>query len=177
MMEEDANIWVMGPDLMWRKEDTKVSLLAMSGRYQDVGLAVHIDGTIVMLRRELALRTLDFYEWMLRKQIMNFETMHSGHSVDVVYCTLALLNGKKVYKDLNFLVTTRVGSSYTTSGTKEGAKVMDAFADYMFVKGVDPRKVRFLYKIFEKSLLPNSLSDVSLEAIYPDLDDIERLGI
>jgi hypothetical protein len=173
MMAEDSSIWVLGPDLMWRKDDPKVSLLRMSNKYENVGLAVHIDGTIVMLRRELALHILKFYDWMLSKNIMNFETMHSGHALDVVYCTLAMLSGKKIYKDLNFLVTTRIGSSYTTNGLKEGMKVVDAFADYMFLKGVDPRDVRFLYSIFQKSLLSEPLTEMPLELIYKNLESLD----
>jgi len=177
MMADDENIWVMAPDLVWPHQGAPITLLAMSKKYNNVGLSIHVDGTIAMLRRDVALRVLSFYEWMIAKGVMDFSTMHSGHSIDVVYCTLAVLNSKKVYKDLNFPVTTRIGSSYNTDGTKEGRKIMDAFADYMFLKGVDPRKVRHLYDIFYKSMQPNTLLGVDLALIYQNTDNIDELGV
>ncbi len=177
MMAEDENIWVMSPDLIWTGPDAKSTLLAMSKKYDNVGLSIHVDGTIAMLRRDVALHMLAFYEWMLAKKIMDFSTMHSGHSVDVVYCTLAMLRGKKVYKDLNFPVTTKVGSSYNTDGNKEGGRVMDAFADYMFLKGVDPRQVRHLYNMFYKTFHSNTLFGIELALIYQNTKDIESLEI
>lgn len=177
MMAEDDNIWVMAPDLQWTGPDSKTSLLAMSKKYDNVGLSIHVDGTIAMLRREVALQILSFYEWMLGKGIMNFSTMHSGHSVDVIYCTLSILSNKKVYKDLNFPVTTKIGSSYNTDGNREGGKVMDAFADYMFLRGVDPRKVRHLYNMFYKTFHVNTLMGIDLAIIYQNTNDIESLGV
>lgn len=177
MMAEDENIWVMAPDLIWPAQNGKISLLAMSKKYDKVELSIHVDGTIVMLRRDAALRVLSFYEWMLAKKIIDFNIMHSGHSIDVIYCTLAILNNKKVYVDKNFPVTTKNGSSYNTDGNKEGAKVMDAFADYMFLKGVDPRQVRHLYNMFYKTFYSNTMAGIELTLIYQNTNDIESLDI
>lgn len=178
MMEQDKNIWVIGPDLIWNGPTTKSTTLAVSKKYDNVNLTIHVDGTIIMLRRELALKILHFYEWMLFKNIMNFSTMHSGHSIDVVCCTMAILNNKKVYKDLNFPVTTRVGSSYSTDGNKESAIVMDAFVNYLHGReGIDPRKIRHLYNMFYKTFHSNTLSGIDLGLIYQNTNDIEGLEV
>jgi len=177
LMEQDNNIWVLGPNLIWTGPDSRTTSIMESSKHSNLHLSIHIDGTIVMLRRELALQVLGFYEWMLAKGIMNFDTMHSGHSIDVVYCTWAILSNKKVYKDLNFPVTTVVGSSYNTDGNKEGAKVMDAFADYIFLKGSDPRQARHVYNAFFQKVRTNSPEKVEPLSIYLNASSIEELDI
>lgn len=177
LMEQDKNIWVIGPDLIWTGPGAATTSIVKSDKYDNLDLSIHIDGTIVMLRRELALQVLVFYEWMLTKEIMNFGIMHSGHSLDVVYCTWAILNNKKVYKDLNFPVTTVVGSSYNTDGNKEGARVMNAFADYIFLKGVDPRQARHVYNVFFQKIRVNSPEKVDPLMVYLNASSLEELDI
>lgn len=177
LMAEDSNIWVMGPNLIWTGPGATTTSITASSKYENLDLSIHIDGTIVMLRRELALQVLSFYEWMLKKGIMDFTKMHSGHSIDVVYCSWAIVNNKKVYKDLNFPVTTVVGSSYNTDGNKEGRIVMDAFADYVFLKGVDPRQVRHVYDMFFEKVRINPHAKLDPLTIYKNASSVEELDI
>jgi len=177
LMAEDENIWVMGPNQVWDGPSTVTTSILKSKKYPKLHLSVHIDGTIVMLRRELSLYVLDFYEWMLANNIMNFSTMHSGHSLDVVYCAWAIVNNKKVYKDGNFEVRTVQGSSYITNTAKESKAVLTGFASYVFKNGRDPREVLHVYDAFFKRLSMHPENNLDPLVVYRNASSIEELDV
>lgn len=177
LMEQDENIWVLGPNLVWDGPSTVTTSILKSKKYPRLHLSIHIDGTIVMLRRELALYMLEFYEWMLANGIMNFETMHSGHSIDVTYCSWAIVNNKKVYKDSNFEVRTVQGSSYKTNTAKESSAVLNGFSSYIFKNGHDPRQVLHVYDMFFKRLAAHPEQNLDPLLVYRNISNIEELDV
>jgi hypothetical protein len=63
---------------------------------------------------------------------MNFKHMISGHGLDCLYAAWALYNGKKIYRDLSFEVTTGDVTSYDTSGARfDYIEVADGFGEFI----------------------------------------------
>lgn len=176
MMEADEDVWMMAPRMTNDGGDGFMTLIQMSKKYEDIGLAIHINGIYVSLRRELALFLLGYYEWLLSKNYMDFSRMISGHCLDTVYASWTIYNNKKIYRDWIFTMETGTTTSYHTgTAMTECRNVKNKFLEYVGRLGANPSAVQIIYDaIWDKEIYHYSTTYPILKA-YPMLEREEDL--
>ena len=146
MMEQDEDVWMMAPRMTHDGGDGFMTLIQMSKKYEDMGLAIHINGIYVSLRRELALFLLEYYEWLLSRKYMDFSRMISGHCLDTVYASWTIYNNKKIYRDWVFTMETGRDTSYSTrTAAAECSTVKIKFLEYVGRLGGDTSAIQKIY--------------------------------
>lgn len=176
MMEADSDIWMMAPRMKNDGGDGFMTLIQMSKKYEDMGLALHINGIYVALRRELALFVLNYFEWLLSKGHMNFSTMITGHCLDTVYAAWTLYNNKKIYRDWLFTMETGTTTSYVTgTAFNECRTVKTRFLEYVGRLGGNPTAVSTIYDAIIDKEINHSKTTYPLLKVYPMLEREEDL--
>jgi hypothetical protein len=165
MMDNDEDVWVMGPRMTNDGGDGIVTLIQMSKKYEDIGLISHLNGIYVSLRRELALFVLDYYKWLLKNKHMNFEEMVTGHCLDTVYAAWTLYNNKKMYRDWSFTMVTGTTTSYPTKNSyKECMHVKNQFKQYVSSLGGNSDVIQRIYDAIQAN------DSVYRSQLFPILD-------
>jgi hypothetical protein len=156
--------------------DGFMTLIQMSKKYEDVGLAIHINGIYVALRRELSLFLLSYYEWMLEKKYMDFSRMISGHCLDTVYASWTLYNNKKIYRDWIFTMETGKETSYSTrTAAAECSTVKTKFLEYVGRLGGNTEAVQRIYNAIQQKEIYYSKTTYPILKAYPMLTREEDL--
>jgi hypothetical protein len=177
-MSADEDIWIISPNITNECGPDKSAILATalaeSKKHKDFVLTIHVNGLWVALHRDLAKMIYDFYVWARGNGKMNFQTMTTGHGLDYLYCSWALYNNKKIYRDLRFEVTTGEVTSYSTVNAKnEFLAVIRGFVSFVKKTGGDGEMVRKMCQtIFDR--LGEQLETYPIESIYLRLQNAEE---
>jgi hypothetical protein len=177
-MSADEDIWIISPNITNEcgpnQDPVPLTGIAKSKKYKDFVLTAHVNGIWVALRRALAKTIYDFYVWARGNGKMNFKTMTTGHGLDYLYCSWALYNNKKVYRNLSFEVTTGVVTSYSTANAKnELTTVIEGFISFVRKVGEDHETLRKTCEAIHDRLSKKRES-YPIESIYLRLKNIEE---
>ena len=176
MMESDEDVWMMAPRMTHDGGDGFMTLIEMSKKHQDIGLAIHINGIYVALRRELALFLLGYYEWLLSKKYMDFSRMISGHCLDTVYASWTLYNNKKIYRDWVFTMETGTETSYSTrTAAAECSTVKLKFLEYVGRLGGNIKAIQSIYDAIYDKEVHHSKTTYPILKAYSMLEKVEDL--
>lgn len=176
MMDADEDVWMMAPRMTHDGGDGFMTLIQMSKKYEDMGLAIHINGIYVALRRELALFLLGYYEWLLSKGYMDFSRMVTGHCLDTVYAAWTIYNNKKIYRDWVFTMETGKDTSYSTrTAAAECNAVKTRFLEYVSRLGGNSMIVKSIYEAIQDKEWNYSRTTYPIMKAYPALDKEEDL--
>ena len=177
-MAADPDIWIMAPNITNErgpgKDPVPYTAFDHSKKYPNYVLSMHICGIWVALSRELALKIYEYYEWALIRGRMNFEYMISGHGLDCLYAAWALYEGKKIYRDISFEVTTGEISSYDTSGAIfDYREVTTGFTQFVGSMYGSKTKIKFALDAIQQRINIKSNS-YPLALGYPYIQDLEE---
>lgn len=174
MMEEDPDIWLMSPHLPTDLGSGMPTAIDESKKYQNMYLTTHVNGLYVAMRRELARELLAYYEWMLDRGFMNFKTMISGHCLDWVYSAMALINNKKIYRDMSTEMFEVEGTSYSTkTALYECNMVRDRYIDWAMMHGYEESSVRQIYMTMSQKERKNYNVFIDVSSAYPLIGQVE----
>jgi len=169
-MQNDEDIWLMGPAMINDDPYGTLTMISKSKKYYKFILSLHLNGLWVALRRELALFILDYYEWMLRHNYMNFYKMISGHCLDTVYAAWAMYNNKKIYRDMSFTLTCGTTTSHDGSTAGNDCTIIkDKFVEYVEALGYSGNKIQHIYDGIYSKFSAGNTGDWPLEKVYPNL--------
>jgi hypothetical protein len=161
----DEDLWVLAPDFTHDHFRKNASKIVQSKNDPELWLSTQTNGIWVAIRRDLALKMLDFMDWMLRTNRLDFTKMLSGWGIDYVYCAWSIYEGKKVYRDWSVVMEHPTGSSYTT-GESDMAAVLDSFKEYCSISGIDVDKIEAILKTIESKATFKNLLDLKISDVY-----------
>jgi len=169
LFSADENLWALAPDFTnddFRKDASKI---IQSKTNPDLWLSTQTNGVWVALRRELAIKMLDFMDWMLETDRLDFTKMVSGWGIDYIYCAWSIYEGKKVYRDWSVTIDHPDESSYTTGGT-EMVKVLNSFKEYCDTFELDATKMQCILETIKSKAAFKNLLDLKISDIYVNKD-------
>ena len=161
----DKDLWVLAPDFTddhFRKDASKI---IQSTTDPDLWLSTQTNGVWVALRRELAIKILDFMDWMLKTDRLDFTKMLSGWGLDYVYCAWSIYEGKKVYRDWSVVMEHPSASSYST-GELDMIVVLDSFKEFCEISEIDVSKMQAILKTIRSKAALKNLLDLKISDIY-----------
>jgi len=169
LFSADENLWVLAPDFTndeFRKDASKI---IQSKTNPDLWLSTQTNGVWIALRRELAIKMLDFMGWMLKTGKLDFTKMLSGWGLDYVYCAWAIYEGKKVYRDWSVLMEHPLTSSYLTGETDMNT-ILDSFKEYCQMLEINVNKVESIFKTARSKATFKSFLDLKISDVYINKD-------
>lgn len=175
MMKRDSSIWMMASYMINDPATGTPTMIQMSQKYPHHALTIHLNGIWVALRRELALFILDYYEWLLKHELMDFKKMISGHCLDTVYAAWTIYNNKKIYQDWTFQMTTGTVTSHDgkTSGT-DCANIKENFLRYVDELGYEYAIVRDIYLAIDDKTQRHWHESYPINKVYFNLENVEE---
>jgi hypothetical protein len=169
LFSADEHLWVLAPDFTndeFRKDASKI---IQSKTNPDLWLSTQTNGIWVALRKELAIKMLDFINWMLKNDRLDFTKMLSGWGLDYVYCVWAIYEGKKVYRDWSVLMEHPPTSSYST-GEFDMVIVLDSFKEYCQIFEMDVNKIKTILETMRSKAALKNLLDLKISDVYINKD-------
>jgi len=161
----DENLWALAPDFTYDEFRKDASKIVQSKTNPDLWLSTQTNGVWVALRRELAIKMLDFINWMLKTNKLDFSKMLSGWALDYVYCAWSIYEGKKVYRDWSVVMEHPTTSSYST-GEFDMIVVLDSFKEYCEISNMNVDKIKSILETIKSKLAFKNLLDLKISDIY-----------
>lgn len=173
MMSKDDSIWMMASNMINDGGTGVVTMIQMSRKYPNHSLAIHLNGIWVALKRELALFILDYYEWLLKRGLMDFSKMISGHCLDTVYAAWTLYNNKKIYRDWSFTMTTGTTTSHNgATSVSDCSSIKGNFLKYVHELGYEAQVVSDIYMAIDEKTYHYTNQAYPIEKAYPNLENV-----
>jgi hypothetical protein len=165
LFSADEDLWVLAPDFTHDEFRRDSSKILKSKNDPDLWLSTQTNGIWIALRREIAIKILDFMDWMIETDRLDFTKMISGWGLDYVYCSWAIYEGKKVYRDWSVVMEHSNNSSYAT-GLPDLEAIFKYFEEYCKISGINANKIKSIIKTMEsKATFKNSL-DLKISDVY-----------
>jgi hypothetical protein len=175
VFSESPNLVAFAPDSTNDDWSGARSKIKDSSRYTNHYLTTCTNGIYFALSREMCEVLRDFYRWSsIESKKIDAEKMFSGWGIDLAISAYAIYNNKYCYRDRGLKLLHPPSSNYSTdAASKEGAKTMDVFSDYVAeVLGYDYKRFTSVYLKFRSLFFePNSLK---IEDFYSNPQEVEN---
>lgn len=161
----EPNVWVVAPNFTHDYFNQDMSKIVESKFNKNIYLSTQSNAIWIALHRDLALNLLDFMDWMLESEKLDFTKMISGWGLDYIICCWAIYEGKKVYRDWSTTMIHPVGSSY--SGGEEDMKiVIDSYYEYCSKNGMNVTNVKSIISTAKSKAASGKLLDLKISDVY-----------
>jgi hypothetical protein len=161
----EPNVWVFAPNFTHDYFNGNMSKIVESKFNKNIYLSTQTNAIWVAIHRDLAIKLLDFMNWMLESERLDFSKMVSGWGLDYIICCWAIYDGKKVYRDWSTTMIHPVGSSY--SGGHEDMKIIvDSYYEYCFINDINVTKIKSIISTAKIKAASGRLLDLKISDVY-----------
>lgn len=165
LFSADPDLWVLAPDFTRDEFKRDSSKILQSKHDSDLWLSTQTNGIWVALRREIAMKMLDFMDWMITTDRLDFTKMVSGWGLDYVYCSWSIYEGKKVYRDWSVTIEHPEGSSYQTSGL-DIENIFKYFDEYCMIQDINSKKIKSILETIKSKATFKGFLDLKISDVY-----------
>lgn len=157
--------WIYAPHFSFEAWTRGATNLKYFG--DGIDYASQTDGILTFFKRDVAVLMKEYMDYLDSKE--NLVEMRSGWGLDYVWSVIAILNGKHILRDSNYIVTHPQGSSYDHGkASAEMWSVLSRFFEFCETKGWDRGEAEKIFsKISYKMSSNNSIH-------YSDFYNVEQ---
>lgn len=161
----ESDVWIVAPNFTNDYFNRDGCKIVESRATKDLYLSTQSNGIWVAIKRDLALNLLDFMNWAVESNKLDFTKMTSGWGIDYVYCCWAIYEGKKIYRDWSVTMEHPTHSSYV-GGEKDMEMFIDFFYQYSVKHGISLNKIESILATIKSKAASRKLLDLKISDVY-----------